>query len=103
MMPAPLPEDTPEKFFRYLLLVFLAGLLALTAAFAFHWRYYHDLPIYYYASLLIDKFGVIPYRDLRVPDLRITGEMIAPVFRRGSIGSGEQYSSVSSVFSPCNP
>jgi hypothetical protein len=52
------------KIFRILITVFLLGLLALTAVFAFHWRYYHDLPIFLYISLLIDKFGFIPYRDL---------------------------------------
>jgi hypothetical protein len=52
------------KILRYLLSIFLLVLLALTALFAFPWRYYHDLPIYYYASLLIEKFGVFPYRDL---------------------------------------
>jgi hypothetical protein len=52
------------KIFRILISVFLLGLLALTAVFAFHWRYYHDLPIFLYISLLIDKFGIVPYRDL---------------------------------------
>ena len=52
------------RIFRYSLSIFLLGLLALTAVFAFHWRYYHDAPIFFYVSLLIDKFGVIPYRDL---------------------------------------
>ncbi len=52
------------RIFRILLSAFLVGLLALTAVFAFTWRYYHDLPIFLYVSLLIDKFGVVPYRDL---------------------------------------
>jgi hypothetical protein len=60
----PSAGDIPMKTFRYVLSVFLFGLLALTAVFAFRWRYYHDIPIFFYISLLIDKFGVIPYRDL---------------------------------------
>ncbi|MBN2083612.1 MAG: hypothetical protein JW748_00205, partial [Anaerolineales bacterium] len=52
------------KIHRYLLSAFLLGLLALTALFALNWRYYHDLPIFLYASLLIDKFHAVPYRDL---------------------------------------
>jgi hypothetical protein len=52
------------KIFRCLLTAFLIALLALTALFVFTWRYYHDLPIFLYISLLIDKFGVVPYRDL---------------------------------------
>jgi hypothetical protein len=52
------------KIIRIFLSVFLIGLLALTALFAFNWRYYHDAPIFFYISLLIDKFGLIPYRDI---------------------------------------
>jgi hypothetical protein len=52
------------KIYRYLLSAFLLMLLALTALFVFTWRYYHDLPIFLYISLLIEKFGVVPYRDL---------------------------------------
>jgi hypothetical protein len=52
------------KLIRTLLSVFLIGLLALTALFAFNWRYYHDAPIFFYIGLLIDKFGLIPYRDI---------------------------------------
>jgi hypothetical protein len=52
------------KIYRYLLSAFLLALLALTALFALNWRYYHDLPIFLYVSMLIDKFGVVPYRDL---------------------------------------
>jgi hypothetical protein len=52
------------KYFRFLLSFFLIGLLALTAVFAFNWRYYHDAPIFFYISLLIDKFGFIPYRNI---------------------------------------
>jgi hypothetical protein len=52
------------KIYRYLLSAFLLVLLALTALLAFTWRYYHDLPIFLYASWIIEKFGVIPYRDL---------------------------------------
>jgi hypothetical protein len=52
------------KLFRSLLFVFLFGLLALTAVFAATWRYYHDAPIFYYISLLIEKFGLVPYRDI---------------------------------------
>jgi hypothetical protein len=52
------------KLLRILLSLFLVGLLGLTAAFAFNWRYYHDAPIFFYIGLLIDKFGLIPYRDI---------------------------------------
>jgi hypothetical protein len=52
------------KIIRILLSIFLVGLLGLTAAFAFNWRYYHDAPIFFYIGLLIDKFGLIPYRDI---------------------------------------
>jgi hypothetical protein len=52
------------RILRYTLSIFLLGLLALTALFAFQWRNYQDAPIFFYASLLVDKFGVIPYRDL---------------------------------------
>ncbi len=64
MTPTPRPGQDRMKIFRYLLSTFLIGLLALTALFAFNWRYYHDAPIFFYISLLIDKFGIIPYRDL---------------------------------------
>ena len=52
------------KIFRTLLLIGLLVLLGLSAVFAFHWRYYHDSPIFFYIGMLIDKFGIIPYRDL---------------------------------------
>jgi hypothetical protein len=52
------------KILRYLLSIFLLVLLTLTAAFAFNWRYYHDSPILFYVSFLIDKFGMVPYRDI---------------------------------------
>jgi hypothetical protein len=52
------------KTSRILLSVFLLALLALTAVFVFPWRYYHDAPIFFYVSWLIDKFHVVPYRDL---------------------------------------
>ncbi len=52
------------KIFRCLLSIFLVGLLGFTALVTLHWRYYQDAPIFFYASLLIDKFGIIPYRNL---------------------------------------
>jgi hypothetical protein len=52
------------KTIRIMLSVFLIGLLALTALFAFNWRYYHDAPIFFYIGFLIDRFGLIPYRDI---------------------------------------
>jgi hypothetical protein len=64
MTPTPVRGKIPLKIFRILLSIFLLGLLAITAAFAFNWRYYHDAPIFFYISLLIDKFGLIPYRDI---------------------------------------
>jgi hypothetical protein len=64
MAPTQLPERSTRQILRLLLPIFLVGLLALTALCAINWRYYHDSPIYFYASLLIDKFGFFPYRDL---------------------------------------
>jgi len=52
------------KILRYLLSIFLLILLALTAAFAINWRYFHDSPNMFYVSLLLDKFRMIPYRDI---------------------------------------
>jgi hypothetical protein len=62
--PTQLSERSTRPILRFLLSIFLVGLLALTALFAINWRYYHDSSIYFYASLLIDKFGFFPYRDL---------------------------------------
>ncbi len=77
------------KTFRILLSIFLLGVLALTALFAFTWRYYHDLPMILYVSLLIDKFGVIPYRDLfeyNMPGTYLAGLIIGRLTGYSELG-----------------
>jgi hypothetical protein len=43
-------KNLTTKLFRILLTAFQFGILALTAVFAFSWRYYPDAPIFFYVS-----------------------------------------------------
>ncbi|MGD0576402.1 MAG: hypothetical protein ABSB61_13730 [Anaerolineales bacterium] len=60
---------------RYILLPLLGILLILTALFASRWRYYADSPILFYISLLIDKYHLVPYRDIY--DINFAGTYFA--------------------------
>jgi uncharacterized peroxidase-related enzyme len=45
-------------------LVALGGLLGVIAVLSLRWRFQHDCPIFLYISFLIDRFGMVPYRDI---------------------------------------
>lgn len=51
-------------YFQSALLFVLATTLLIKAYSSLTWRMEHDTPLLYYAAFMMDKHGLIPYRDI---------------------------------------
>jgi 4-amino-4-deoxy-L-arabinose transferase-like glycosyltransferase len=58
------PIEKTRLAFQYTLLALFAALLLLKAYSTLDWRMEHDTPILHYAAFLMDKHGLVPYRDI---------------------------------------
>ena len=55
--------DKMELVFRWTLLAFFTALFLLKAYTTLHWRIEHDTALCHYVAFLMDKHGLVPYRD----------------------------------------
>ena len=63
------PFDKIRLIFQNTLLVVFAALFLLKAYTTLGWRMEHDTPLIHYAAFLMDRYGLVPYRDIFQGDM----------------------------------